>query len=73
MLNAWAEFVRDSDPDILTGYNINNFDIPFLIDRAKHLKLEKFSYLGRILNIKLVFFKHFVHIAELDYKDCRFY
>lgn len=56
MLSAWAEFVRDLDPDILTGYNINNFDIPYLIDRAKHLKLDKFAYLGRILSIKLVFF-----------------
>lgn len=52
MLEAWAEFVRMSDPDILTGYNINNFDVPYLIDRANHLKLTSFGYLGRILNVK---------------------
>lgn len=52
MLNAWADFLRDIDPDILTGYNINNFDFPFLLDRAKHLKLSQFDYLSRILNVK---------------------
>lgn len=52
MLDAWAEFVRQADPDILTGYNINNFDFPYLLDRAKHLKLKKFPYLGRILEIE---------------------
>ncbi|KAI4463291.1 dna polymerase catalytic subunit [Holotrichia oblita] len=48
MLDAWAEFVRQLDPDILTGYNINNFDFPYLLDRAKHLGLKRFAYLGRI-------------------------
>ncbi len=27
------------DPDIITGYNIQNFDLPYLLDRAKHLKV----------------------------------
>lgn len=48
MLTAWAEFVRDLDPDVMTGYNINNFDMPYLITRANHLKLKKFCYLGRL-------------------------
>lgn len=52
MLEAWAEFVREADPDIITGYNINNFDLPYLLDRAKHLKLNRFSFLGRIKDIK---------------------
>lgn len=52
MLEAWAQFVRDLDPDIFTGYNINNFDLPYLLDRAKHLKLKQFDQLGRILNVK---------------------
>ena len=33
LLENWAEFVRISDPDIITGYNINNFDTPYLINR----------------------------------------
>ncbi|KAK9885614.1 hypothetical protein WA026_012378 [Henosepilachna vigintioctopunctata] len=54
MLDAWAKFVRNVDPDIFTGYNINNFDFPYLLDRAKHLKLKDFDYLGRILNTRSV-------------------
>ncbi|XP_059608331.1 DNA polymerase delta catalytic subunit [Phlebotomus argentipes] len=50
LLAAWANFVRDVDPDILTGYNINNFDIPYLLNRAKHIKALGFEFLGRIRN-----------------------
>merc|ERR1719450_1924461 len=50
MLEKWASFVRDSDPDIITGYNINNFDLPYLLNRAKTLKTPNFSFLGRVIN-----------------------
>ena len=33
LLESWADFVREADPDIITGYNINNFDLPYLINR----------------------------------------
>jgi hypothetical protein len=36
------------DPDIITGYNIVNFDIPYLLNRANRLKIKNFPYLGRI-------------------------
>ena len=52
LLKAWAEFVREVDPDILTGYNIVNFDIPYLINRAAKLKVGAFPYLGRITKEK---------------------
>ncbi len=48
LLERWADFVRRADPDILTGYNINNFDLPYLLNRAKHLGLKRFSFLGRV-------------------------
>ncbi|XP_072396309.1 DNA polymerase delta catalytic subunit [Diabrotica undecimpunctata] len=54
MLQEWANFVRALDPDVFTGYNINNFDFPYLIDRAKHLKLKGFNYLGRLLDVQSV-------------------
>lgn len=54
MLSKWADFFRELDPDIITGYNINNFDWPYLINRAKHLKVENFDFLGRIKNIRSV-------------------
>merc|ERR1719244_866047 len=54
LLDKWAEFVRESDPDIITGYNIQNFDLPYLINRAKTLKVNNFSFLGRITNMASV-------------------
>lgn len=35
LLLKWREFVNAVDPDIITGYNIANFDIPYLLNRAK--------------------------------------
>ncbi|CAI5450981.1 unnamed protein product [Caenorhabditis angaria] len=47
LLEKWAEFIREVDPDIITGYNILNFDLPYILDRAKVLKLPMVSHLGR--------------------------
>ncbi|KAK0549667.1 DNA-directed DNA polymerase delta [Tilletia horrida] len=47
MLLAWTEFVQEVDPDVVIGYNIANFDFPYLIDRAKALKVDAFPFLGR--------------------------
>ena len=52
MLTAWSDFVREVDPDLITGYNIKNFDIPYLLNRAKALKADLLPYLGRLKNIK---------------------
>ncbi|CAF4774299.1 unnamed protein product [Pieris macdunnoughi] len=54
LLSKWSDFFRELDPDIITGYNISNFDWPYLINRAKHLKVANFEFLGRIQNIRSV-------------------
>lgn len=54
MLEAWKTFLLQLDPDIITGYYINNFDLPYLLNRASHLGIENFEYLGRIGNIRSV-------------------
>lgn len=48
MLEAWKDFIEQVDPDLVIGYNISNFDLPYLMDRAKALKSSKFAYLGRL-------------------------
>jgi DNA polymerase delta subunit 1 len=48
MLQKWREFVERVDPDLIIGYNISNFDFPYLLDRAKALKAHQFPYLGRL-------------------------
>lgn len=48
LLQKWRDFVEEVDADLIIGYNISNFDFPYLMDRAKALKLERFPYLGRM-------------------------
>lgn len=48
LLLAFAKFMLKVDPDIVTGYNIENFDFPYLINRATALKVNEFAYLSRI-------------------------
>lgn len=38
---AWADFILAMDPDVITGYNIQNFDLPYLISRAHTLKVRE--------------------------------
>ena len=49
MLLAWRDFVEKVDPDVIIGYNISNFDFPYLLDRAKFLNCARFPYLTRLL------------------------
>ncbi len=53
LLIGWRGFVEEADPDIITGYNIANFDLPYLLKRADTLvkrspKLKVFKELGRL-------------------------
>jgi DNA polymerase delta subunit 1 len=50
MLMKWRDFVEEVDPDVIIGYNIANFDFPYLLDRARHLKAHKFPYWSRLKN-----------------------
>ncbi|ETW78956.1 hypothetical protein HETIRDRAFT_155985 [Heterobasidion irregulare TC 32-1] len=52
MLQAWRNFVEEVDPDVIIGYNTSNFDLPYLIERAKALRANQFPYLGRFKGIK---------------------
>jgi len=52
MLMAWKEFLQKVDPDVIIGYNIANFDFPYLLDRAKHLKCTNFPYWTRLRKTK---------------------
>ncbi|XP_050523384.1 DNA polymerase delta catalytic subunit isoform X1 [Daktulosphaira vitifoliae] len=69
MLEKWAAFVRDCDPDIITGYNINNFDLPYLINRAKHLHTKNFNFLGRIKNIQSVVKEHVIQSKQMGRRE----
>ncbi|CAG8952705.1 hypothetical protein HYFRA_00008949 [Hymenoscyphus fraxineus] len=52
LLSKWRDFLEEVDPDIIIGYNICNFDFPYLLDRARHLKVKDFDHWTRLPNVK---------------------
>ncbi|KLO05308.1 hypothetical protein SCHPADRAFT_933696 [Schizopora paradoxa] len=52
LLERWRDFVEEVDPDLVIGYNISNFDLPYLMDRAAAINAKKFPFLGRFRGIK---------------------
>ena len=60
MLMKWRAFLEACDPDVITGYNVQNFDIPYLLQRAESLgkgrygnkTIQGFAQWGRIQNSK---------------------
>ncbi|KAL0265845.1 UNVERIFIED_CONTAM: hypothetical protein PYX00_011563 [Menopon gallinae] len=47
LLVAWRKYLLKADPDIIVGFNIKNFDIPYLLERARVLSIPDFAVLGR--------------------------
>jgi len=56
MLEEFLKIIDEYDPDIITGYNINNFDLPYILKRLEKYKLNQ--NFGRVRN-KAVFTKTF--------------
>ena len=54
LLCHFADFIRAIDPDILTGYNIQNFDLYYLLTRADVLQTITFPFLGRMKNTRTI-------------------
>jgi len=48
LLEGWRKYFMDLDPDIIIGYNIKGFDIPYILDRGEAVGIEGFSCLGRL-------------------------
>ncbi|PSQ06836.1 DNA polymerase elongation subunit, partial [Halobacteriales archaeon QS_5_68_33] len=44
MLEAFVEYLRETDPDILSGWNFADFDAPYLLDRMETLQDPSHSY-----------------------------
>lgn len=45
LLNNLIKIFNEYDPDFVVGYNINNFDLPYIVDRMRANKIR--SLLGR--------------------------
>lgn len=51
LIEAFSEFMIVYDPDVITGYNMITFDLAYLINRARKLKIPTFTW-GRLKNQK---------------------
>ncbi len=39
MLEAFVDYIVDTDPDVLTGWNFDDFDAPYFLDRLDELQV----------------------------------
>lgn len=47
LLSGFTEFIKEKNPNIITGYNILGFDIPYMIERSKQTQcIRQFDKLG---------------------------
>ena len=44
IIDTFTKVIQDEDPDVITGYNIDNYDIPTLLDRAKASNAGKLTW-----------------------------
>ncbi len=72
MLEAFVEVVNSFDPDILTGYNINNFDLPYIIERMqqKNVKTSFGRCMQKSVVARKVGIRYRVSIAGRVILDC---
>ncbi len=40
MLEEFVKIIEKFDPDVITGYNINNFDLPYIAERLRQCKIN---------------------------------
>ncbi len=48
MLEGLLKIIREFDPDVVTGYNVNGFDIPYLLERFRQNGMQ--ANIGRCRN-----------------------
>ncbi|WP_254767681.1 DNA-directed DNA polymerase [Salinilacihabitans rarus] len=44
MLDAFVEYIDETDPDVLTGWNFEDFDAPYFLDRLEELQGPHHEY-----------------------------
>lgn len=44
IIEAFSRVIIEEDPDVITGYNIDNYDIPTILERSKTLGIEEIRW-----------------------------
>ena len=69
LLRAWRNFILEVDPDIITGYNIQNFDFPYIIERSQQLMMDNYPRFSRVNNILSTIKETHTSIKVLGIRD----
>ena len=48
LLNEWCKLIHEENPDIIIGYNIFGFDMPYIFKRGEELGIDGIRHLGRL-------------------------
>jgi DNA polymerase elongation subunit (family B) len=74
MLLKFTDLIRETDPDIITGYNIFGFDWPYINKRAELHRIQtKFNRLSRIRNQVCQFKEQKLQSSALGRNNLRYY
>lgn len=60
LLREFMTYLQRTDPDVLTGWNTNGFDIPYIVNRAKNIKVK----LNRMTRLPLGYNKPVAEIRQ---------
>lgn len=50
MFRNWVALLIETDPDVIIGYNIINFDLPYLYERAQALGIANVGFAAWLLD-----------------------
>ena len=71
MLLAWREFIRLSDPDMFTGYNIENFDWTYITTRGDVLNIPAFPFFGRVKEMPVRIREQIIQSKAMGIRDTK--
>ncbi|MHA1682136.1 MAG: DNA polymerase domain-containing protein [Promethearchaeota archaeon] len=69
MMHAIWKYIRETDPDCWVGWYSSDFDIPYLLDRAKVLGLDFFPFLTRVRNKEIARYLKISHTNQKGGKN----
>jgi uracil-DNA glycosylase family 4 len=68
MINACLLSIRKIDPDIITGWFADEFDLPYIVNRCKNLGINV-SIISKFSEVEIDYHRHSVNIAGIVVTD----
>jgi DNA polymerase elongation subunit (family B) len=73
LLNSFLKFWRKDHPDIVTGWNIDGYDIPYIINRIKRVFSNGEEKIKQLSPVENVYFREKVSVNKLGRAIDRWY